>query len=178
MLSSKGMRHGAFGRLRAGLGLGLLLGASLGLGGCTLTPVYGDGSGAGGPLALHYAEPRSRLEQVIYQDLRLRLGPDGGPNAPGLTVTAVPETRTITRTQTANPLWTQEVTVVATAYLFSPPPAEELLATITRSGRASYTTASQVVANDAAAVEAQERAARAAGDALRLALYATAAGSL
>ena len=49
---------------------------------CTLTPVYSGRLAEQPLLDLAYAKPNNRLEQIIYQDLALRLGASDAPHGP------------------------------------------------------------------------------------------------
>lgn len=155
--------------LRKGL-LALVLATSVaGLSGCTLSPVYGERGLDASSVALSYASPRTRLEQVIYQELALSFGADAGAAAPTLAVSTVTSGRDLTRTANPDPQPLKEVTVTAVATITSP--TGEVLPAITRSATATYRGGPQVLANTVAADEAAERAAKSVAESLRLAIF-------
>ena len=61
---------------------GILLGAATALGACSFTPVYSGATASQGTLELAYAKPATRLEQIVYQELALRLGSSESATAP------------------------------------------------------------------------------------------------
>lgn len=162
--------------------------AMLALGGCTFSPVYGDGAALNvSQLRISYAEPASRLEQIVYQDLAFRLGRGGGIGDPEIGVGISSSTRRVGRSSTASPLTTYEVVVTGTATV-SEKTGETTLAkgeivldpkakafkpfSITRTASAQYETSDQRLANQEATRDASERAAHALAESLRLALLA------
>jgi len=152
---------------------GLALAMATALGACSFTPVY-SGTLAGQPLLeLAYAKPSSRLEQVIYQELALRLGSSDAAAAPLAQVTVSSSAATIGLSATANPNKPQRVTVTATLTVTRRDGTAGRPLSFTRQASADYTTSGQVLADNAAAVEAGERAAKAAAESLRLALLAS-----
>jgi len=154
------------------LALGIL--ASLGaVAGCSFAPVYGNGGAAEQALALNYAKPLTRLEQIVYQELTLRLGAYADPDAPLVTIVVYTGTRTLTKTKTLNPTPITEVTAVGIVTVVK---GEEILTTFTRKATASYTQATQVLANKSAETDGEERAAEALAESIRLSLIATFAG--
>lgn len=147
--------------------LGLALSASLALSGCTLTPVYGDAA-ARSSLALSYAEPETRLEQVVYQTLSARLGSDD-PSAPRFSATVSAGASRLGVSELSSPLTDYLVTATIT---YTVTQNGTTLASGRRTGTASYQTTGQYLADDTARANAQEQAARAAAEAVRLALIA------
>ena len=132
-------------------------------------PVYGEGFSAAARHSFDYAEPGSRLDQVIYTELRLRLAPEtANPDAIDVAVSASASTRAITKTGVAKPAATQEMTVSASISVTGPD--GKLIFSGTRSASALYTTTGQVLADTAAQTDASERAARALADTIRLAI--------
>ncbi|WP_158626075.1 hypothetical protein [Arsenicitalea aurantiaca] len=134
----------------------------------SFTPAYGPQSVAEGRLALAYAAPNNRLEQVIYQDLALRLGPGGDTGAPRVSVTARSDVRRLARSRTDNPR--TEFEAVVTADLVVTEADGAVSFTATRSASAVFTRGEQVLADVSAETEAAERAARAVAETLRLTL--------
>lgn len=132
-------------------------------------PVYGDGVGPSDRYAFDYASPASRLDQVIYTELRLRLGPEApGSDALAVAVAASPSVRPLTRTGVVKPATTNQATVTATVSVSRPDGT--VVFSGSRSASALYTTAGQVLADTAAQAEAEERAARALAETIRLAI--------
>lgn len=148
------------------------LAAALPLAGCSFTPVYGGSSpvAAKPVVAFNYAAPKTRIEQVIYRELALRLGESDAPGAPVATVAASLSAVDPSIGAAVNVADTRRATVRATLTITWPdgrPPT-----TYTRVATADYTSPTQVLAQVAAADEAAERAARAAAESLRLAVLA------
>jgi len=146
----------------------LAIAAPLLLAGCSgLRPVYGTG-GVGDRLELSYAEPETRLEQIIIQDLALRLGDSQRSDVPQVDITATTKTRELTRTSVVKPVTQHEVTITATYTVTSVD--GEVMLTGTRRAAADYSATTQVLADEAAAKDAAERAARAVADTIRLSI--------
>ena len=142
------------------------------LAGCSFSPVYGGAGAMAGQqvVALNYAEPTTRLEQVIYQDLRLRLGNSASPEAPKASVSVVSSAIDPSIGAPVNVNDTRRVTVTATLTITRPGDSKPL--TYTRVATADYVSTDQVLASTAAADEAAERAAKSAAESLRLAILA------
>jgi len=136
--------------------------------GCTLTPIYGDASRAGATMvSFSYAEPSSRLEQVIYQELSLRFARSEAPGTPELTVSVY---------KSAGDLGSNvQVTVTAVASVTRD---GAVIYSGTRKAAALYVEGAQELANVSARTEAEERAAKSAAESLRLALLAQFAGGI
>jgi LPS-assembly lipoprotein len=135
-----------------------------------LHPLYGDSGLTRGSIEIAYAKPANRLEQIIYQDLALRLGKSRGGDAPELEVTASQSSRALAAGNIVSPNRQRQMTVSATITLTSAD--GKVLFSGRRSAAADYTTNSQVLANQAAETEAAERAAKALADTIRLSLLA------
>jgi hypothetical protein len=142
--------------------------------GCTsFRPVYGSGTLAAQPmLDLAYAKPNSRLEQVIYEELSLRLGESSDATAPLASVRVTQSVANSTISRTQNLRKPVEVTVTATLTITQRDGSSAEIKTYTRRATANYTRSSQVIADNVAATEAAERAAKAAAESLRLAVLA------
>src|SRR5690606_4443147 len=141
--------------------------AALALGGCTLTPVYGERGIGAERLAVSYGAPATRLDQVVIQELALRLGKGGGPGAPRVEVSTSVANRAVTHSNTARPTKANEVTV-SVAYTVTA--GGTLVAVGNRAASAAWTTRGQVLADEEARRDAEERAARAAAETVRLAI--------
>jgi hypothetical protein len=139
------------------------------LAGCTFTPVYGDYGVARERLELAYSRPASRLDQLIIEDLSLKLGKSDDPAAPLVTISASASGRTLTHTGTAKPVTQQEATVNVA---YSVAANGRVLTSGSRSASAAWTSSGQVLADEAARKDAEERAARAAGETVRLSILA------
>jgi LPS-assembly lipoprotein len=148
--------------------LGIALAAAGLLAGCTLTPVYGDAAKSSQGLALSYAEPETRLEQVVYRTLSGRLGPTRA-DAPHLSAQVSSSAAQIGLSAVPGPLSDYKLTVTIT-YRVQQDGVE--IASGTRSATAGYQTNGQIVADDAARAGAEEQAAKAAAEMVRLALLA------
>lgn len=143
------------------------IGAVLSVAGCSrLRPVYGPTGVVQQQLAFRYAEPDSRLEQIIIQELMLRLGKGGGTDAPQIRISAAAGSRDLTRTAVEKPRSQKEMSVTATYTLVDAD--GEVLLTGRRKATAQYETVGQVLADEAAADDARERAAQAVADTIRL----------
>lgn len=136
----------------------------------TLRPVYGENGLTNEAIALAYAEPANRLEQIIYQDLALRLGKAASGDAPELQVTATQASRALTAGNSDFPNRQRQMTVTATIRLVGSD--GKVLFSGKRSAAADYTTNASALANQQAETEAAERAAKALADTIRLTLIA------
>lgn len=154
-------------RRRVLFGLGAL--GALILPGCTLTPVYSDQGAGGQRLNLRYVAPNSRLEQVFYQTLSARAGTARGAEVPELSVSiSISESR-VGLTTVSTPL--REYQIVAAAdYRVSR--AGEVVISGRRTAAGGYQRSDQLVANEAAKNDAEERVVRALAETVRLALVA------
>lgn len=147
----------------------LVLAATLGLAGCSgLAPVYGE-RGLAQRLPLAYSKPATRLDQIIIQDLALRLGRSSGPDAALVTITSTAGSRELTRTDVSTPREEQEVTVRVSYTLVA---GDRILGAGTRTATAGYATVGQAQADEAAYDDAAARAARAAAETVRLSILA------
>ena len=149
-----------------------LAAAALPLAGCSFSPVYGGAGAMAGQqvLALNYAKPTTRLEQIVYQELRLRLGASEAPDAPRASVSVSASAIDPSIADEVNLYDTRRVTVTATLTITRP--GEARPRTYTRVATADYIYANQVLASRTAADEAAERAALSAAESLRLAVLA------
>lgn len=159
MWSSRGI-------LRATL-VALSLAMPLALGACSgLRPLYGDGGVGNERVDVHYAAPKTRLDQIVYQDLALKLGKS--PGGPLVTVTTSQAPRPLT-SQT-KVVANQPYQVVVTAVITVIAEDGRMLFSGTRSQSADYTQGPQVLANQQAAQNAAENAAHLLADTIRLAI--------
>lgn len=146
--------------------------ASAGLGACSFQPVYSGRLAENPQLQLAYAEPKTRLEQIVYSELSFRLGKTTAPTAPLITANVSASDSEPYLSATANPNKPREMTVTATVTITPRDGVDTKPITITRTAKAQHTRSGQVLADEAATIEAQERAARSAAESLRLAILA------
>jgi LPS-assembly lipoprotein len=139
------------------------------LAGCSISPVYGDHAASGAHYAFRFAKPGNRLEQVIYHDLALRFYEAAGPEAPLVSVTAYGSGYGLTRSKTSEPQAAGEARVTATTTVTQD---GKTLTRFTRFATAEYTTGDQVLANNQALQDAEERAAGSAAESIALSLLA------
>lgn len=157
--------------LRSGL-IALALSGALALAGCSgLTPVYGERSLATERQAFRYAEPATRLDQVIYEELVLRFGRSADPARPLVKITTSTDDDRLTRSDVTRPSKARQVQV--TAQIEVTAADGRLLLRTTRSAAAPYTTDSQALAASEARKAAYEQAARALAETIRLTLLGT-----
>lgn len=150
--------------LRGGL-LSLALLAPV-LSGCTMAPLYADPAGKAATLGFSYPKPSSRAEQIVYQDLGARFGTDPSRTA-RVSVSLVPRSTTLSSSTRLGSV--MEMRATGTLVITQD---GAVLLTVTRSATATYTTASQSLANDAARIAAEEQATHALTEQFRLAILA------
>ena len=139
---------------------------TLQLAACTgIRPVYSDAALGTKRVQVVYAAPNNRLEQIIYNDLALRLG-KGGANAPTVTVSAYSSSADLNTTTVATPVNAKQATVTATLTVTAPDGT--VLFSGARSQTADYTTSAQTLANRQAVDSAERQAALLLADTLRL----------
>lgn len=134
-----------------------------------LTPVYGERGIGVEKHAFRYEKPASRLDQIIYQELVLKLGRSTDPSVPLVRVTTTSSVRDLTKTNVKNPAAQKEAVVTATIELLDA--NGNIAFTATRSAAASFTADRfQAMAETEAEKEAKERAARELAETVRLTL--------
>ncbi|MBK8084624.1 MAG: hypothetical protein IPK28_12890 [Devosia sp.] len=153
---------------RAGL-LALAVAGATALSACSgFMPVYGERGIGVEKHAFRYARPENRLEQVIYQDLALRLGRSADPAAPEVRLVVTSATRALTRSNVARPAAEREVTVTSRIEIVGADGAVVFAAT--RSAAAPFTIDRQGLSEFEAERQAREQAALALADTVRLTL--------
>lgn len=153
----------------AGLLLGLV--GPLALAGCTgLTPVYGDNGLGAQRVQIAYNAPANRLERIIYNDLSLRLGSDQGGSEARLSVSASQRSTALTNDTVSAAALQRQMIVTAAVTLVRPD--GKMLFSGTLSQTADYTIGAQAFANQEAAANAAENAARLLADTIRLKVLA------
>jgi hypothetical protein len=152
--------------------LATMLAAGTMLGGCSFSPVYSGALASQQSLSLAYAKPNSRLEQVVYQELALRLGSTDSQTAPLVAVSLTPVISDLVLSDTDNPNKPMEVAVTAVLTITPRDAAGGPPQTYTRRATANYNGNTQVLAERSAQEEALERAAKAVAESLRLAVLA------
>ncbi|WP_421951822.1 LPS assembly lipoprotein LptE [Pelagibacterium sp.] len=158
----------SFAKVFRAVSLGVALAAAGFLAGCTLTPVYRDVDMPSQSLALRYAEPQTRLEQVVYRTLSGRLGPSDAA-APQFSAQVSATATRIGLSEISGPITENQLTLTITYRVVENGVS---VTSGTRSATAGYRTTGQIVADDAARAAAEEQAARAAAETVRLALLA------
>jgi LPS-assembly lipoprotein len=144
---------------------------ALALSACTtLRPVYGENGLTNDSIALAYAKPANRLEQIIYQDLALRLGKAAAGDAPEVQITASSASKALTSGNIVSPNQQRQMIVTAKVRLIGID--GKVLFSGSRSAAADYTANASQLANQQAETDAAERAARALADSIRLTLIA------
>lgn len=163
MWSSSGVRMGL---------VALALATAMSLAACSgFHPVYGPGGVAQQQVALIYAAPANRTEQIIYEDLALKLGKASG-NAPTLKLSTQSFARelTVESTSAAAKLPNLQMEMEVTANITLTDVNGKVIFSGMRSAVADYTSNSQGLANDAASADAIKRAALSLSDTIRLTL--------
>lgn len=148
---------------------------ALALSGCGFTPLYGT-NGVTSETPLVYAIPATQADQIIYNELALSFPRSTNPDAPVLTISSSGSSRRVGRSSTGLPTTTHEWTHTATATITQADPLNpDLVETIyqgSKSVGATYTTNGQRLADEEAVKEAQNRAAKAVAQSLRLSIKA------
>jgi hypothetical protein len=146
-----------------------LLGAAPLLAACSgFTPIYGELGNQ--RVAVKYGTPGGRLDQVIYQDLALKLGKSQSPEAATVYVSTSATRRQLTSQTIVNPRLQYQAVVTAVITVTSAD--GKVLFQGSRSTSADFTTGgtgvSQAFSNSAAFADASERGATALADTIRL----------
>lgn len=150
--------------LRAALAA-LALGAALSLSACDgFTPVYGD-NGAAQAMQLQFANPTNPLEQIVYQDLQHHFGTSDSPDAPQVSVSVSTASRDLAQSVSGDPETSALMTASGVLHITR---GGQTILTASRQATATYTTDSQVIADNAAGNAAQEQAAHALAETLEL----------
>jgi hypothetical protein len=138
---------------------------------CTgIRPVYSDAGLGAQRVHVVYAAPNNRLEQIIYNELALKLG-NGGDNAPTVSVSAGSSIADLTSNTVSTPVNAKQVTVSATLTVTAPDGT--VLFSGTRSQTADLTHDAQSLANRQATDSAERQAALLVADTLRLEILGT-----
>jgi hypothetical protein len=134
---------------------------------CTgIRPVYSDAALGAKRVHVVYAAPNNRLEQIIYNELGLKLGNTGGDNAPTVAVAAWSGAADITGNTVSTPLNPKQMTVYASLTVTAPNGA--VLFSGVRSQSADMNHTAQSLANRQASDSAERQAATLLADTLRL----------
>lgn len=147
------------------------------LAGCSFSPVYqntADPAARAGraTFGFSYDRPKSGLEQIVYQALDARL-PASAPRQEGfVTVSLSSSGRTVGRTATASVFNTQQSVLTANVIVYKSQTDRSILFSIKREKAALFESSGQLLADQAARQNAEERAAHSLADDIRLALYA------
>ncbi len=161
----------SFKRILRAAAWSVVLAAPVALSGCSgLSPVYGSANLGTERLAINYGTPTNRLEQIVYEDLMLRLGkPNGGP-APTVSVSVYRGGRALNN----DTIWApnNQKQMVVTSNISVTAADGRPLFSGSRSATADYTTDSQTLANQQAAEEAAVRGAHLLAETIRLEVMA------
>ena len=145
-----------------------LLGATA-LAGCTgLTPVYSERGIGAERHALNYSKPNSRHEQIIYQELKLRLGGTAQASDPTVRISTSAINRDLTESTIRRPSEPEEAVVTAKVEVVNAD--GKIIYTATRSANAAYMIDNQALSQAEAERDAEERAAKALAETIRLTL--------
>jgi hypothetical protein len=125
-------------------------------------------------MAVSFAEPNNRLEQIVYQELGRSFASTDNVGAPEITIAVSPVGRGVTRTTVPGFATPYEMDVTGSMTIVRD---GKVVLTLTRKASASYTTTGQVIADNASSLEAAERASRALAETLRLSLLTAFASS-
>ena len=137
---------------------------------CTgLRPVYSDAGLGAQRIDVAYAAPGNRLEQIIYQDLALRLGKAEG-QVPLVRISASQRSTSLTEGTVKSATTQRQITVTAKLTVTSAD--GRVLFSGARSQTADYTTDAQSLANQQAAESAARQAATLLAETLRLQIIA------
>ena len=133
---------------------------------CTaFTPIYGENGLGAQRVQVKYGSPSNRLEQVIYQDLALKLGKASG-DVPTVLVTA---TATVPTTDTSTaPLTVAAGQTTVTAIVSVIGADGQAIFQGSRSVTEEFVNGGQAFANQEAVKEAGERGAKALAETIRL----------
>ena len=157
--------------------IALTIVGATGLAGCTsFTPVYGENGTGLEQANFQYAKPTNRLDQIIYQELILRMGRSGGTTTPTLSIATTADNRDLTKSDVLRPSEQREAVVTATIKVTSPSGA--VVFNTTRSASALYATDGQGLADNEAQRDAEARAAKELAETIRLTLMGVLGGKL
>jgi len=149
--------------------LSLALVSTTALAACSgFTPVYGERSIGVERHAFRYDKPATRLDQIIYQELVLKLGRSSDPSVPLVRVTTSSSVRDLTRSNVTRPSKQRQATVSALIELVDA--GGKVTFSATRSAAALFASDSQALADTEAEREAKERAAAELAETVRLTL--------
>lgn len=134
-----------------------------------LTPVYGPEVVASQQVALNYDKPDGRLDQVIYEDLALKLGKSSG--GPTLSVHTTAFSRDLSANDNALATYpAEQKQEQVSAEIKLTDVNGKILFSGMRSATADFTTNGQGLASDRAEADAALRAAHSLADTIRLTL--------
>lgn len=137
--------------------------------GCSFTPRYAEAFGQmASQMVFDYAQPNSRLEQIVYQHLSLSFPTADNSLKLAVSAHSLPFEPLRSDAAIAPTGVTVEITVVIRR-------EDAILASITRRATASYSsTGDQILASNEAQANALEIAAKSAAESIRLAILAMA----
>lgn len=140
---------------------------TLPLAACTgIRPVYSDAALGAKQVKVVYAAPTNRFEQIIYNDLALRLGNSGGASAPTVTIKAWSGLGDLNSATVPSPVNAKQVTVWANLTVTAPGGA--VLFSGVRSQTADVNHSAQSLNNRQATATGERQASLLLADTLRL----------
>ncbi len=142
---------------------------ALSLSACSFTPIYSNTS-ANAKLNISYDKPTSRLEQIVYQELKLRLGAGDNIDSNFLVVKISQSTRNVGRSSDGLPTNIMEVKLTGNIFLYQTSDKQNIIFKATRVATASYRTSPQSLNNQQALASASEQAALELAQIIRLTL--------
>ena len=149
-----------------------VLGLAPVLSACSFQPVYSGRLAEQSTMDIAFAKPATRLEQIIYQDLAFRLGRSDSSTAPLASVTVQTSVSEAFLSATNNPSKLYEANISAQLTITPRDGNGGQPIIITRSAKAQYTRNGQLLADQSAEIDAQERAAKSVAESLRLGVLA------
>ncbi len=148
----------------------ILIFTMLFLSACSFSPLYEEKSLITNSISLNYAKPNTRLEQIVYNELKLRLGNNNENEENIFSITISPSTRSVGRSSNQSPANIREL-ILTGNYSVTNADNEKIISG-SRSVRVSYAQSGQIIADKQAYNEASERAALELAQIIRLALLA------
>jgi len=144
-----------------------ILASTLLLSACSFAPIYGNKGQINNMSNLSYAKPNTRLEQIIYQDLKLKLGEKA--NSSLVTIIVSNSTKSVARTSNSTPFTIIETILNATISVTDAKDAS-IIFSGKRRASASYSTNGQRIADLKAFEDANKKAALELAQIIRLTL--------
>ena len=126
---------------------------------CSFSPLYSDRAASKTDYSISFADPASRLEQIVYTDL---IAYFGQPDSPSLNQVKI--------TVSSSAITPGHSVGLSAKIIVTQSSSEDIFFSGTRTASASYVNSGQALANQQAANEASERAAHQLAQTIRLTL--------